>query len=133
MVSDLVCSVTCHPYNDPVSSWEMIKYKIRDLTIRYSKQKARERRKKESELLLNISRLEQELFLKVSADTRSQLNELRNDLLSYYNCKLQGTIIRLRARWMEKGEQNTKYFLNLERRNKQNNVIRKIVGKDGHN
>ena len=31
--------------------------------------------------------------------------------------KTKGAIIRSRARWQEQGEHNTKYFLNLEKRN----------------
>ena len=31
--------------------------------------------------------------------------------------KTKGAILRSRARWQEQGEHNTKYFLNLEKRN----------------
>ena len=43
----------------------------------------------------------------------------------------QGTIIRSRANWYEKGEKNNKYFLNLEKSNKKKSCVRNIVSGDG--
>ena len=40
--------------------------------------------------------------------------------------KTEGAIIRSRARWTEFGEKNTKYFLNLEKRQQQRNVIKEL-------
>ena len=40
--------------------------------------------------------------------------------------KVEGIIIRSRARWHEHGEKNTKYFLNLEKRNNIKKHIRKL-------
>lgn len=55
------------------------------------------------------------------------MKTVQNDLLVYYNFKLQDTIVRSRARWVEEGEKSTKYFLNLEKRNKSLSVIYKLV------
>ena len=38
---------------------------------------------------------------------------------------------RSRANWVEKGEKNNKYFLNLEKANKNKNTIRSIVRENG--
>ena len=40
--------------------------------------------------------------------------------------KVEGIIIRSRARWHEHGEKNSKYFLNLEKRNNVKKHIRKL-------
>ena len=48
------------------------------------------------------------------------LNNLENaiaDLDSYGEKKVEGIIVRSRARWHEHGEKSTKYFLSLEKRN----------------
>ncbi len=39
----------------------------------------------------------------------------------------EGVIIRSRATWLEKGEQNTKYFLNLENSKKTKTCLRKLL------
>lgn len=44
-----------------------------------------------------------------------------------YDYKVRGIIIRSRARWSEKGEKNTKYVLNLEKRNKSFNSIKQLI------
>ena len=36
-----------------------------------------------------------------------------------------------RARWVEDGEKNSKYFFNLEKRNKANNKISKLLNPNG--
>ena len=43
-----------------------------------------------------------------------------------YDFKLKGLIVRSRARWVEHGEKSTKYFFNLERRNKVYNTIHSL-------
>ena len=113
---------------DPSLRWETLKFKFRQAAIKYSKEKAFERRRKEKALLLQIAYLEHQLFFTDSDETRSQLKIAQTALLSYYDYKLQGTIIRSRVRWVEEGEKNTKYFLNLEKRTKELNHIRKLSG-----
>ena len=41
----------------------------------------------------------------------------QKELESFYEKKVEGTIIRSLARWYEHGERSSKYFLNLEKRN----------------
>lgn len=133
---DLISKIiidTSENQNDenPSSFWERLKFKIRSASIKYSKGKAREKRESEDTLITKITNLEHDLFFNDSAETRKMLCEARNELLLYYDQKLQGTIIRSRARWVEQGEKSTSYFLNLEKRNKCNNTIYEIKGTDG--
>ena len=48
-----------------------------------------------------------------------------------YDYITQGAIVRSRATWYEKGEKNNKYFLNLEKSNKNKSCLRKILKSDG--
>lgn len=43
------------------------------------------------------------------------LNSLKERTEKYCKEKVEGTILRSRARWHEHGERNPKYFLNLEK------------------
>ena len=54
------------------------------------------------------------------------LNSAKEKLELLYEEKLQGIIIRARARWWEHGEKSTKYFLNLEKRNHVKKHVRKL-------
>ena len=45
---------------------------------------------------------------------------------TFYEKKVEGIIIRSRARWYEHGERSSKYFLNLEKRNHVIKHIRKL-------
>ena len=120
-------------YNDrnPSFIWEYTKYSVRKFTIDYSKRKAHNIRNKESVLVRNISLLEQDYFNSNSDIVFQSLMHARTELQTLYDYKLHGIVIRSRARWVDEGERNTKYFLNLESRNKSNNVIRKLKRSDG--
>ncbi|KAJ8046856.1 hypothetical protein HOLleu_05680 [Holothuria leucospilota] len=132
IINDIIRIDAENPNSEnPVLRWENLKFKFLLAAIRYGKQKAAERRLKEELLLNKISGLEQKLFLAECPVIRSQLRSAQNKLLPYYEYKLQGTIIRSRARWVEDGEKNSKYFLNLEKRNKENYHIRKLVDSEG--
>ena len=60
--------------------------------------------------------------------TRPETEKVKSDLEALYDKKVEGIIIRSRARWHEHGEKNSKYFLNLEKRNNIKNHIRKLFG-----
>ena len=44
-------------------------------------------------------------------NTRTAMESFKNELESMYDKKVEGIIIRARARWHEHGEKNSKYFL----------------------
>ena len=97
----------------------------------YSKSKAKARKNEEIELQNKAN----ELRLKAErnpADKRI-LNELfatnlRLEKLLQY--KTKGAILRSKVRWFEQGERNTKYFLNLEKRNFCQKSVTKLKLKD---
>ena len=45
--------------------------------------------------------------------------------------KPNGIILRSKAKWSEEGEKNTKYFLNLEKRNYNQKTIKKLIRTNG--
>lgn len=45
------------------------------------------------------------------------MERYKSELELMYDKKVEGLIIQARARWHEHGEKNSKYFLNLEKRN----------------
>jgi len=106
--------------------WDVIKMEIRSFTVQYSKRRARSEKDKENQLLIKLNDLQEKL-----CSSRNDLN-LLNDyytltakLEKLLNRKIKGMILRSKARWYENGEKNSKYFLNLEKRN----FLRKKISK----
>ena len=56
----------------------------------------------------------------------NQLTNLNNDLVNLHKSELQGTYIRSRAESLEFGEKPSKFFLNIESRNRVNKTITEI-------
>ena len=106
--------------------WEFLKFKIRDFSIQYSKQKAKVRRENMEKIKNELSELEQHLNHK----DLNQINEYyakKQELEKMYDYITDGIIIRSRATWYEQGERNSKYFLNLEKRQKYKSHLRKLL------
>ena len=120
---------------DPIIKWELIKYRIRQLSIRYGKNKAQNIKKKETELEIAIKHLEEELDQaegEREQELGTKISELKVKLDEIADYKTQGLILRSQAEWHEKGEKSTKYFLQLEARNRIKKIIRVLKRDDGN-
>ena len=95
-------------------------------SIIFSKQIASIRQKKEEEL----NKRYQEAVLMFQANpcnnTRLAPKKYKQDLEALYKDKVEVIILRARARWHEHGEKNSKYFLDLEKRNHVKKYVRKL-------
>ena len=111
--------------------WDLLKYKIRQLTISYSKTKARNRRAKLNELEEKLQNCTKKCDNDPSRQNVEDLECLQAEYDQRYDFITQGAIVRSRATWYEKGEKNNKYFLNLEKSNKNKSCLRKILKSDG--
>ena len=111
--------------------WDLLKYKIRQLTISYSKTKARNRRAKLNELEEKLQNCTKKCDNDPSRQNVEDLECLQAEYDQLYDYITQGAIVRSRATWYEKGEKNNKYFLNLEKSNKNKSCLRKILKSDG--
>lgn len=50
--------------------------------------------------------------------TKREVEKLKSELEALYDQRVEGIIVRSKARWHEHGEKNSKYFLNLEKCNR---------------
>ena len=108
--------------------WEYVKCQIRSDTIKFSIDKAKRLKIKETELLDKLEKLEKNL----NEDEVGHL-EYTQTKLEWENLlrtKMNGVILRSKAKWIEEGEKNTKYFLNLEKRNYSSTLIKTLIDKD---
>ena len=102
--------------------WELIKMEIRGITIAYSKNKAKIQRKRVSDLQTRLEELEKRIFDSTNAEfINDALNEkeiLKQQIIVFYEKKAKGLMLRSKTRWTERGEKPTKYFFNLEKKNR---------------
>ena len=106
--------------------WEMIKLGIRGFSIKYSSEKKRERADEEKIISLNIDMLES----KSDNDSIEQKSHLLSRLQEIRKQKMAGVLLRSRARWIEEGEINSRYFCSLEKRNFVRKTVQKLVEND---
>ena len=91
---------------------DLIKYRIRQVSIKYSKEKARKRRGKVTDIEASLKTCEENCGRSPSPENLEKLDILK----SVYN----------RATWYEKGEKSKRYFLNLESHKKAKSSVRKV-------
>ena len=113
--------------DDLTVKWDWMKYKIREESISYSKSKAKERRKKMQDIERKLKFCEEKIAETPTQENLANLESAKVEYENEYNYIVRGSMIRSRATWLEQGQKNSKYFLNLETRNKKKSCIRKLV------
>ena len=116
-ISDFLLNNTADETN-PHVRWEALKCFLRGHIISYSAEKKKRMFAKQT-ILENLIKQEEQKLLSSSDESvvMNKIKSFQNDLDSLVQNRTKGAIIRSRCRWAENGEQNTKYFLNLEKRN----------------
>ena len=66
--------------NDKGLFWEMIKMEIRASTIIFAKNKAKQRRNEEKDLLLRLSQLQEKLRSNFSEETKVEMDRVKREL-----------------------------------------------------
>ena len=59
-----------------------------------------------------------------------EYKQVKSEWEYFHTKKTKGIILRSKAQWVEEGEKNTKYFLNLEKRNQNNTYIKALINKE---
>ena len=113
--------------SNPNARWDYKKYQIRQFSWKISKEKAKQRKAKRIGLESRIKELKSSTSIKSDSALINEYNECKQELEILYDYITQGIILRSKTTWYEHGEKSTKYFLNLEKRNKAKTHVRKIL------
>ena len=116
--------------SDPRLFWDLMKYRIRQESISYSKLKAKERRSKMAALESKLNDCQKRCDHDPSPEKMNTFEVLKTEFELQNDYITQGAIIRTRATWYEQGEKSSKYFLNLENSRGKKSSIRKIFMED---
>ena len=104
--------------------WDVVKMKIRAASIQFASAFKRNQRSIENELHKALEKLK-ELSIKdpTDGDIQIAIDQHLIELEQITVLKTKGAIIRAKSKWNEEGEQNTAYFLALEKRNAEDKCI----------
>ena len=107
--------------------WDILKYRIRQYSMKYSKTAAERRRKRLLELESKVKELEAHVTAESSTQFMQDYEAAKSELEGIYNYITKGIILRSRAMWYELGEKSMKYFLTLEKQQKSKYSIKKLI------
>ena len=110
--------------------FETLKLEIRGITIPYCATKKRKREEREKELEIQLTKLKTELDESASDDKQTEYEIRQNELILCRKNKIEGIIVRSKAKWYLEGEKNSKYFCNLEKRHYTEKLMTKIIVED---
>lgn len=108
--------------------WEYTKCQIRTDTIAYSAKRAKELREREEFLRKRVETLEKDL--KDNEINYVEYIQCKTEWENIIRVKTEGILLRSKSKWVEEGERNSKYFLNLEKRNYNTNYIKTLITKE---
>ena len=106
---------------NPNTLWEIIKGGIRNETIKYASFKKKEQNyRKEIQINEEINKIKNNLMKgnDNEEDDLKRLKEKDQELQNLYELEIKGYIIRSKADYIEGEEKNTKYFANLEKKDR---------------
>ena len=125
-------------YKDIVDSrrlWDLCKVFIKEESIKWCSLLRKNKKNEQNEIMKaldkldkNISTEQNEIILDMLTNER---HELKQKLDQYHECDALGAQVRARVKWIEEGEKNTKYFLNLEKKHQTNNRITCVTNENG--
>ena len=109
--------------------WDYMKMKMRQYTIKFSKEKAKSRKNEIKKLEIEIQDLEEQLVNALVNASRIILENIegkKDQLKKLHDCSIEGLKVRSRASWVEEGEKNTDYFVQLLQSNKRKSLINEL-------
>ena len=116
---------------DKQLKWDYIKLEIRGYTLQYSFKKNKERKELKLKLEKDLYEIETKLESGISDINMDNYFFIKEEIGKIEEIETKGAVLRSKARWAEAGEKNTKYFLNLEKRNAIDKHIQQLQSASG--
>jgi hypothetical protein len=121
------CATLIENKDNPCSLWEFIKFKIREFSITFSKDLSAKRRSQRG-ILEKEFKIADNLYCEnPTKDNEKVLLDIKSKLEDYNRYETDGAILRSKCNWYENGEKCSKYFLNLEKQNKNKSNVKKLL------
>ena len=112
--------------------WDICKIKIKEFCIQYSKIKRSKQKSKLTQLHETLNKLEENISRNPNDRKLIQQKDLIKKELDIHEQNVaKGAQIRSKIKFIEDGEKNTKYFLNLEKSKSKAKILDHITKEDG--
>ena len=108
---------------------DVLLMEIRKKSMEYSSKKKRENEKREKDLDHEIIELEKKLQTTVREQEILQVK--KEELVNLRKVKMDGILLRSKAKWAAEGEKVSQYFCNLEKRHFVSKQMYKLISKQG--
>ncbi|MCW4346095.1 MAG: reverse transcriptase domain-containing protein, partial [Candidatus Thiodiazotropha endolucinida] len=119
---------------NPNTLWELIKGTVRNETIKYTTKKKKDLGEAEIKLKSDIDKLNKDLGETDNARETERINEnlkqKQQELEHITDTKINGFILRSKAKIIDIGEKNSSYFANLEKKRSETKLISQLNKKD---
>jgi len=102
---------------------------IRKMTLEYSAKRKKEENRKEQDLENEINKIENKI-IKTEEELRN-LQEKKDTLIGIRKTKMDGILLRSKARYASQGEHISKYYCNMEKRHFISKQMFKLINKKG--
>lgn len=115
-MNELIDTFVPDPEDDHQVVWDMLKIKIKEFSLNYSKEKSLLLRNRLAGLRVELN--DADVALAKTPDCRDSLarrERVKMELELYQQHEARAAQVRSRVRWIQEGEKNTKYFLGLEK------------------
>ena len=110
-----------------IQKWENLKYEVKNFSISFSINSQKKIKDQIRNIEKEISNME---TLPYSMIDMNKKRDLESQLNILYDKKATGAQIRSRAKWINEGEKNTKFFLGLEKKHQTQNIIRELTNEN---
>ena len=97
--------------------WDYIKTELRGFTLQYASRKNKEKKELKLKIEKDLYEMQAQLNDNLSLANVDKYYFLKEELEKIEEIETKGAILRSKVRWSEAGEKNSKYFLNLEKKN----------------
>jgi len=117
---------------DAQTKWDLCKIKIREFTIAYSTEKKRNHKNIINQLEKDLNDAEKKLSsCPENVQLINQVDTLKRKLEMFALEEARSAQVRSRVKFIEDGEKNTKYFLNLERARANGKIMDRLKTDNG--
>ena len=118
--------------NDYQLLWDLCKIRIREFSIQFSKEKAKQFKSRIHWLSSKVDDLHKKIAQSPGNMTLvNEMEKTRMELDLAHVAKSKGAQVRAKVNWIENGEKCTKYFLNLEKSRAGKKIITRLKKQDG--
>ena len=112
--------------------WDLLKFEVQSKTLSFAKEKAKQRRNRETNILNELEKIDTKIISQTASDTElSAYEALKNEYDEIQEYKAKGSQIRSRIQHIEKNEKKFKVFFNQSKLAFERKSISKLKKTDG--